>query len=66
MLLQSDIPKLLLYQFPGMAMSFSLVAWCRETIPNLTAIEVGEGLHYPQEENPELYVEALLEWLDDL
>ena len=51
-LAKSDVPKLLLYARPGAILRKELVAWCRERLPNLTAVDVGPGLHFVQEDRP--------------
>ena len=59
---QSDLPKLLLFAQPGGILKEREVAWCREQLKNLTAVDIGEGIHYIQEDNPHLIGEELAEW----
>jgi len=62
----SDVPKLLLYARPGAILRKDLVAWCRERLPNLTAVDVGPGLHFVQEDQPHAIGEALRRWYGGL
>lgn len=62
-LAHTGIPKLLLYATPGAVIGSSEVAWCKETLSNLTAINLGEGLHFLPEDHPEAIGAALSAWL---
>ena len=59
---ESDIPKLLFYAHPGGLISKRTVEWCREHLPNFTAIDIGKGIHYVQEDNPHGIGEGLRAW----
>ena len=61
----SDVPKLLLYARPGAVVGADEAAWC-ETLPNLTAVDVGEGLHFLPEDKPDEIGRALAGWLEAL
>ena len=61
----SKVPKLLLYAQPGAIVGEEEVAWCK-TLPNLTALDVGEGLHFLPEDRPHEIGEGLREWLETL
>ena len=37
-------------------------AWCRETFPNLDTVDIGDGIHFVQEDNPHQIGEKLAEW----
>jgi haloalkane dehalogenase len=49
----SAVPKLLLYGEPGAVIGVPEVAWCRETLFNLTVANVGAGTHFLPEDQPE-------------
>ncbi|MBT4885530.1 MAG: haloalkane dehalogenase [Legionellales bacterium] len=50
-LLQSKIPKLLLYTIPGFTTSINTISWGRDELPNITVRGFGDGLHFAQETN---------------
>lgn len=58
------LPKLLLYATPGAVIGAEEVAWCRETLSDLTAVEIGEGFHFLPEDGPEEIGIALAHWLE--
>lgn len=64
-LTNSDVPKLLLYAHPGAIIGPEEVAWCRD-LRNLTAVDVGEGLHFLPEDRPGEIGRALRGWLEAL
>lgn len=59
---QSDIPKLLLYATPGAVLTGPLVEWCLRSLKNLTAVNVGSGIHYLQEDHPHEIGTAIAAW----
>ncbi len=59
----SSLPKLLLYATPGILVGPPMVKWCKDHLPNLTAVHVGEGMHFIQEDSPEPIGQALSAWL---
>jgi len=61
---RSQTPKLLLYVQPG-AILRNLVGWCRQSIANLKAVEVGPGAHFLQEDDPHGIGEAIAAWMRD-
>lgn len=62
----SDIPKLFFYAHPGGLISSEGVKWCRDNLKNLEAVDIGEGIHYLQEDNPHLIGEELAKWYKGL
>ncbi len=62
-LTQSKLPKLLLYSIPGFITTIATVMWAKENLPHLEVGDLGEELHYSQEENPELMGELISSWL---
>jgi len=63
---ETDIPMLLFYARPGGLIREKDVAWCRQHIKNLTAVDIGPGLHFVQEDNPHKIGEELANWIEDL
>lgn len=63
---ETDLPKLLFYGSPGGLIDASTLAWCRESFPNLETVDIGEGIHFIQEDNPHLIGEKLAEWYQAL
>jgi len=63
---ESELPKLLLYANPGLAIDSDMVEWSRQNFKNLRAVDVGEGLHFIQEDNPHLIGEELAKWYLEL
>ncbi len=59
---ESDTPKLLFYGNPGAIVRAQAVDWCRRNLKNLQTVDIGEGLHYLQEDNPRLIGEELAKW----
>jgi len=57
-----DMPKLMLYVVPGFITPISTVVWCRDHLSHLTLVDLGEGLHFIQESNPQAFSKALLNW----
>jgi haloalkane dehalogenase len=62
----SEIPKLMLHARPGGIITPEVAQWCRDTMPNLDAVDVGEGVHYLQEDNPHGIGEAIAAWYQGL
>jgi haloalkane dehalogenase len=62
-LLESKIPKLLLYAEPGAIISPQAAEWLGENVPNLETHFIGEGVHFLQEDQPEAIGAKLAEWL---
>ena len=58
----SEIPKLLLYSIPGFSTSVSSIAWAQEHLRNITVRDIGTGLHFAQETNPEAFTKAISAW----
>ncbi len=61
----SDIPKLMMFAVPGFNTTIDTVQWAEQHLPNLTLVDIDEGLHYPQESNPELIASELKQWYED-
>ncbi len=61
-----DVPKLLLYARPGAILRKELVDWCRAHMRKLTAVDIGPGLHFVQEDRPHAIGAALKTWYRSL
>ena len=59
---ESLAPKLLMYSMPGFLTTMESVQWCRENFPNTEVVDLGDGYHYAQETNPDMFGKALQEW----
>ncbi|AZQ61145.1 haloalkane dehalogenase [Flammeovirga pectinis] len=62
-LAESPLPKLFLYAEPGAFMPKPVRDWIIENIPNLEAVNIGNGVHFIQEDNPELIGEKIKEFV---
>ena len=58
----SDLPKLFFYVNPGLIITPKEADWCLRNLKNLTAVDLGEGLHFLQEDYPHEIGEALADW----
>jgi haloalkane dehalogenase len=63
---QSDLPKLLFYATPGALIPAPLVEWCKNNLKNLDIVDLGEGIHFVQEDNPHLIGSELARWYGGL
>ena len=63
---ESDLPKLLFHATPGVFIDASTVQWCQQNLKNLRAVDVGEGIHFLQEDNPHLIGSELANWYSSL
>ncbi len=61
-LTQTELPKLLFYADPGAIIQADDVTWCRENMSNLQTVDIGDGIHFVQEDNPELIGSELAKW----
>jgi haloalkane dehalogenase len=63
---RTETPKLLLYANPGGLVLAPVVEWCRRNLKNLSTVDIGQGIHYVQEDNPHGIGSALAEWYEKL
>ena len=65
-LTRTELPKILFHGNPGTLIGQEEVAWCRENLPNLQVVDIGDGLHFVQEDNPDLIGAELSRWYANL
>jgi haloalkane dehalogenase len=58
----SDLPKLLFHADPGGIITPEVVEWAKKHLKNLKTINIGPGIHYIQEDNPNLIGKELSKW----
>jgi haloalkane dehalogenase len=63
---ESVLPKLLFYATPGGIIDEKKLDWCKQNMKNLKTVDIGDGLHYVQEDNPHLIGEELAKWYQSL
>jgi haloalkane dehalogenase len=49
---ETEVPKLLFAATPGALIPAPVVEWARSALPNLKVVDLGEGIHYVQEDHP--------------
>jgi haloalkane dehalogenase len=59
---QTNLPKLFIYTVPGMIITQDSAQWIETHLKNLTAVNIGPGLHYPHETNPDLVGRTIAQW----
>lgn len=63
---KTDLPKLLFYAHPGGIITSAMVEWCQQNFKNLKTIDIGDGIHYLQEDNPHLIGKELAKWYNSI
>ena len=63
---ESDLPKLLFYATPGALVQPPVIEWLQQNVKNLGKVDIGQGLHFLQEDNPHLIGSELAEWYGKL
>ena len=63
---ESDLPKLLFFAVPGVAIETKMLDWCKQNLKNLKVVDIGEGLHFIQEDNPHMIGEELAIWYNNI
>ena len=61
-LTETPIPKLFFHADPGVLIRQKDVAWIKDNFRNLTSVDLGEGLHFLQEDYPHEIGRALAGW----
>ena len=65
-LLKSDIPKLFFYATPGVILQEKDVEWIKENFSNIKSVDIGKGLHFIQEDNPDLIGKEIASWYREI
>jgi len=63
---ETELPKLMFYATPGALMTAPVVGWASQALKNLTAVDVGKGIHFIQEDAPQLIGQKLASWYGTL
>ena len=63
---ETEVPKLLFAATPGALITAPVVEWARSALPNLEVVDLGEGIHYVQEDHPEEIGRGIARWLAEL
>jgi haloalkane dehalogenase len=63
---QTDLPKLLFYATPGGIVPAAMVEWCEQKLKNLKTVDIGQGIHFLQEDNPHLIGSELAKWFSSI
>jgi len=62
----TDLPKLLFYGNPGAINTAPVLEWCKQNLKNLGTVDIGQGIHFLQEDNPHLIGSELASWYKGL
>ena len=63
---QSDLPKLLFYATPGALVLPPVIEWLQQNLKNFGKVDIGQGVHFLQEDNPHLIGSELAAWYGKL
>lgn len=63
---RTDLPKLFFYANPGAIIREDDVNYIKTNFSNIKSVDIGEGLHFVQEDNPHLIGRELMLWLVSL
>ena len=63
---ESEVPKILFFATPGGIINSKTVDWCKQNLKNLQGVDIGQGIHFLQEDNPHVIGEELAKWYADL
>jgi len=59
---ETEVPMILFHATPGLIITEPVVEWTKQNLKNLETVDIGEGRHYVQEDNPHAIGEALSDW----
>ena len=65
-LMQTELPKLMFWASPGSLISPRRAAWYADRLKNFRSVDIGEGIHYVQEDQPDVIGRELYGWLSEL
>jgi len=60
---ETELPKLLFYANPGGLTNEVVVNWSKANLKNLENIDLGQGIHYLQEDHPKAIGKTLASWI---
>jgi haloalkane dehalogenase len=60
---ETELPKILFYAKPGGLTNASVVEWSKANLKNLETVDLGQGIHYLQEDHPRAIGKALANWI---
>jgi haloalkane dehalogenase len=60
---ETELLKLLFYASPGGLINASMVDWSKANLKNLETVDLGQGLHYLQEDHPHAIGKTLSNWI---
>ena len=63
---ESNIPKLFFYAQPGAIILKDTVEYIKSNFSNMKTVDIGEGLHFIQEDNPHQIGEEIAEWYKEI
>ena len=63
-LLECKVPKLMFHATPGAIILEDLAGWYKDRLLNVTAVNIGPGRHWIQEDNPHLIGDELAKWME--
>ena len=63
---ETDLPKILFHATPGALIPTAMVEWCRSHLRNLSVVDVGPGIHFIQEDQPDRIGSELARWYGQL
>ena len=65
-LTETNTPKLCIYAHPGAVLVDKGVEYIKDNFPNTKMVDIGEGMHYLQEESPHTIGKTINEWYSKL
>ena len=63
---ESDLPKLMFHADPGAMIAPPMVEMIKQSYKNLKTVDIGQGIHFVQEDNPHLIGEEIAAWYKTL
>ena len=63
---QTNLPKLFFYAHPGAIIMKETVEYIESNFSNMKSVDIGEGVHYIQEDNPHLIGEEIAKWYKEI
>jgi haloalkane dehalogenase len=60
---ETELPKLLFYAEPGALVPPPMVEWARSALSNLQTVDLGQGIHYLQEDHAEAIGREVARWV---